>query len=234
MTVAIMQPYLFPYIGYFQLIAAADTFVVYDDVAFIMRGWINRNRILLNGTDHLFTIPLQGASQNKLIREIALCDTPPWREKFLATLQMAYHAAPEFARCYPLIESIVRAAEHDLSAYITHSLTAIAGHLGIGTRIVPSSAVYGAGEFKGQERILAICAAEKADRYVNPIGGTALYDPAAFAARGIELRFLRTREIVYRQFTEPFVPSLSIIDVLMFNPPEAVRGMLAQYDLVRS
>ncbi|MDR6194877.1 WbqC family protein [Siphonobacter sp. SORGH_AS_0500] len=101
MTLAIMQPYLFPYIGYFQLLNAVDKFVIYDDVAFINRGWINRNSILNNGKAQLFTVPLKEASQNKLIHEISIDTDQKWRDKLLKTIQQNYKKAPHFAAVFP-------------------------------------------------------------------------------------------------------------------------------------
>ncbi len=89
MKIAIMQPYIFPYIGYFQLIHAADVFVFYDDVNYINRGWINRNRILLNGKDQLFTIPCKEASQNKLIKDIEVLADKKAFQKMLTTMLVA-------------------------------------------------------------------------------------------------------------------------------------------------
>ena len=108
MTIAIMQPYLFPYIGYFQLIHAVDRFIIYDDVCYINKGWINRNNILLNGAAHLFTIPLQDASQNKRICDIPLSADTKWRTKLLRLIDSAYHKAPCFGKAYPLIENLIQ------------------------------------------------------------------------------------------------------------------------------
>src|SRR5688500_18274261 len=111
MRVAVMQPYLFPYIGYIQLMSAVDHLVFLDDVAYINKGWINRNRSLQNGKDHLFTVPLLGASQNRLINSIEIADDGKWRTKFLRTIQMAYSKAPFYAETQPLIEGIIENKE---------------------------------------------------------------------------------------------------------------------------
>lgn len=91
-----MQPYLFPYLGYFQLIQAVDKFILLDDVNFIKRGWVNRNRILVNGKDHLFSLPLQRASQFKKINDLKLADYPGWRNRFFKTLTHAYRQASQY------------------------------------------------------------------------------------------------------------------------------------------
>ncbi|HEV3147205.1 MAG TPA: WbqC family protein [Chthoniobacterales bacterium] len=225
MKLAIMQPYFLPYIGYFQLMAAADRFVVYDDVNFIRRGWINRNRILLHGYEHLFVIPLRGASQNRRINEIALVTKTTWREKLLSTIRHAYRQAPEFREVFPLVSDIVNFAEEGLAGYLLNSLRMIKSYLAIRTELIPTSAIYGNRSLKGHDRILDICRQEQASIYLNLSGGKGLYDPELFRANGIALRFLEPTEINYDQFGGPFRGCLSIVDVLMFNSPEKIKSV---------
>lgn len=228
-----MQPYFFPYLGYFQLMAAVDVFVVYDDVAFIKGGWINRNRLLLNGQPWLFTVPLQGASQNRLIHQIEVSpgEYPRWRDKFLKTVARAYARAPHYAVTFTLLERVLDQPAANIGDLARRSLLAVHDFLSLPTRIGPSSTCYQNGHLRAQDRVLDICAREGATAYYNPPGGRELYSQDDFAARGLTLRFLRSRLPGYRQFDHPFVPALSIIDVLMFNPPESVRAMLPEYDL---
>ena len=226
MKLAIMQPYFLPYIGYFQLMAAADRFVIYDDVNFIKGGWINRNRILLNGKEHPFVIPLRAASPNRRINEISLISGMGWREKLLRTFRHAYHQARQFPAVFPLISTIVNFREESLAEYLLHSLRLIKSYLAIRTELVPTSGSYGNESLKGQARVLDICRREKASVYLNLSGGKELYDPERFQANGIALRFLGPPEISYDQFGGPFRPNLSIIDVLMFNPVEKIQSWL--------
>lgn len=231
MTLAIMQPYLFPYIGYFQLLNAVDKFVIYDDVAFINRGWINRNCILNNGQSQLFTVPLKDASQNKLIYEISLDPDQKWRDKLLKTIQQNYKKAPHFAAVFPLAERIFQQSERNVSTYIYQSLRLICEYLSIDTPLVETSRIYNNAHLKAQERILDICLQEKADHYINPTGGRELYDKELFAENGIKLNFIRANEVPYPQFGNAFVPWLSIIDVMMFNSPEQIHELLKTYTL---
>jgi len=224
---AIMQPYFFPYLGYFQLMAAADKFVIYDDVAFIKRGWINRNRILIQGRVHLFSLPLRGASQNLLINQITLSSDRPWREKLIATIHHAYRKAPQFDDVFPMIRAIVQSPEKNLARYLCHSLTILRDYLAIRPTLIPTSAVYNNRALKGEARILDICELEGATEYLNLPGGTELYDRETFRAQGVRLRFLDVVTPSYQQFGNPFRPSLSIIDLLMFNPLEEIRSWLA-------
>ena len=138
----IMQPYLFPYIGYIQLMAAVDKFVIYDDVAFINKGWINRNKILVGGKENLFTIPLIGASQNKLIKNIQIDDATKWRGKFLKTLEQSYKKAPQFQSVLPIVSEIIESEEKMIAGMIVKSLELMANYLEIKTKIVSSSSIY--------------------------------------------------------------------------------------------
>jgi hypothetical protein len=232
MTIAIMQPYIFPYIGYFQLINAVDRFVIYDDVNFINKGWINRNQILVSGKGHLFTLPLKDASQNRLINEVNLSDHEPWKKKLLKTIQQSYLKAPNYPVVFPLVEDIVNFEAGRISELTLHALRSICGFLEIRTEMVSSSSVYGNAQLKGQERILDICLREGASQYINPIGGMELYDHTGFEKEGIQLSFLKSTLSPYPQFKNAFVPWLSIIDVLMFNDRDAIHTMLKEYEIL--
>lgn len=232
MKLAIMQPYFLPYIGYFQLMAAVDKFVVLDDVNYINRGWVNRNRLLLNGVAHTFTVPLRGASQNRLICEIELDDAQGWREKLLRTLRQAYRRAPCYVQASALLESIINYPSVRLDELLLNSIREVACYLSLEVEIVASSRIYLNTHLKGQERILDICREEQASIYINPIGGVDLYDRANFLEQGTQLYFLRSRPISYSQGKGEHVPWLSILDVLMFNEPSAVRRLLTEKDLV--
>jgi hypothetical protein len=232
MTIAIMQPYFLPYIGYFQLMNAVDRFVLYDRIKYTKKGWINRNRFLLNGTDAMFSLPLKKGSDALTVVERELASEFD-RTKLLGQFMGAYRRAPYFAQTLPLLERVVHHDAHNLFGYLHHSLAAICAHLRIDTEIIVSSSVPFDEELRAQDKVIAICQALGAKRYINPIGGTELYAKEDFIARGIKLQFLKSRPFEYAQFGNEFVPWLSIVDVLMFNPVEAVRECLARnYDLV--
>ena len=229
MTLGIMQPYLFPYIGYFQLLAAVDRFVVYDDVTFIKQGWINRNRMLINGEAAFFTVPLTHKSSAVTIRDTAISAAPEherWAEKLLKSFDNAYRRAPEFARTFPLLERVLTTTTSKVAELAVESIKAVAERLEIRTPLVETSSAYGNADLHGEDRVIAICRSEQASRYINVSGGRELYSRDRFKAQGIELRFIEPHAITYAQFGGSFVPWLSIIDVLMFNPVERVRGFL--------
>ncbi len=232
MKIAIMQPYIFPYIGYFQLINAVDKFIIYDDVNFINKGWINRNRILVNGKDSLFTIPLKEASQNKLINSIEVNWDIAWKSKFMKTIEQSYKKAPFYSQVHSLIEDLLGVEQMIFSEIICENLIQICRYLNINTQIVPSSSIYSNTHLKAQERIIDICTQEQANTYINPIGGLELYNKIDFKAINIDLFFIKSKSINYIQFKNEFVPWLSIIDILMFNSPEQVSVLLNDYELV--
>ena len=232
MKIAIMQPYLFPYIGYFQLIRSVNKFVLFDDVNFIKKGWINRNNILINGKANLFSVPLKEVSQNKMIADIYLASEIKWKSIFLRTIEQNYKKAPFYNIIYPLIEQIINSPVEKIGEMIKISLGIINNYLGIGTEIVSSSSVYGHKDLKGEQRIIEICKMENAKGYINLIGGKEIYSKKLFLNEGIEIGFLQTRAISYDQKNGEFIPWLSIIDVMMFNSTEEINQMLDQYDLV--
>ncbi len=232
MKLALMQPYIFPYIGYFQLLNAVDKFVIYDDVNYIKGGWINRNNILINKQANLFTISLQKPSPYKLINEIEISTIRKWKHKFLRTIEIAYKKAPFYEPVYALIASVINSDSTHITEMTRDSILAVAKYLGIDTEIVPSSTIYQNQHLSGKERVLDICKKEKASVYINPIGGTKLYQKDWFKEQQIDLYFIKTLPLEYQQFKGDFVPHLSIIDVLMFNSPAAVQDLLQQYELV--
>jgi hypothetical protein len=233
-TLAIMQPYFMPYISYFQLIDAADTFVIYDDVNYINKGWINRNNILGPNGAQLFTLPLLKASQNKLINEIDLFEIHKFRDKFFKSLAQAYRNSPNYTAVIDLLNGIFSWQEANLSSFLLNSIRLTARYLEIDTEIIPSSKAYNNQHLKAQDRILDICLREKAERYINPIGGLELYSKEKFAEKGIELNFIKTQDIRYSQGGSDFVPYLSIIDVLMFNSKEEIKNLLKKYTLIKN
>ena len=230
MTLGIMQPYFLPYVGYWQLLAAVDRFVVYDNIQYAKKGWINRNRFLRNGADAFFTLPLKKGSDFLNVADRALADDfDP--KTLLNPLAAAYRKAPFFNDVFPMVEAIVTAAPRNLFDYLHHSLVTTANYLEIRTPIVVSSELPIDHDLQGERKVLAICQAVGATRYLNAIGGRGLYSAPAFAELGIDLKFIESRPITYRQYDNPFVPGLSIVDVMMFNSRDAVHAMLGEYDL---
>ena len=232
MKLAIMQPYFLPYIGYFQLMNAADVFVIYDNIKYTKKGWINRNRFLVNGRDHLFSLPLRKGPDSLTVVERQLAETFE-RAKFLNQFKEAYARAPHFKQAFPVLEKIVTFGDDNLFKFILHSAQQVMTYLNIETRIVKSSDLSIDHQLKGQDKVLAICENLKADTYLNPIGGVELYSVDEFRARNITLKFLKPTLVEYPQFGQAFVPWLSIIDVMMFNSPsEIVMRLSSEFEFV--
>lgn len=227
-----MQPYFFAYIGYFQLIASVDEFILYDNIKYTKKGWINRNRMLLNGKDATFSLPLRGDSDSFAIfnRELSVSFD---RNKLLNQFRGAYHRAPYFKSTFLLLEDIIFNKEVNLFEYIYTSIVKVCSYLGIETQIKVSSKISVDHELKNQQKVLALCNSVGASTYVNAIGGIDLYSKGNFLERGVDLKFIKSQPFEYHQFDNEFVPWLSIIDVMMFNSPELIQDYLVNgYELI--
>ena len=223
-----MQPYFFPYIGYFQLIGAVDLFVIYDNIKYTKKGWINRNRMLQGGKDAMFSLPLKAGSDALDVRERELAADFD-RTKLLNQLRGAYARAPRFAAVFPMLERALRHDDANLFGYLHHALQICCQHLGLQTPFRVSSTIDIDHGLKNQDKVIALCKALGATSYLNAIGGQELYDREVFRRHGLDLHFIRPRPFEYAQFGAAFVPWLSIIDVLMFNPAELVRERVAHH-----
>lgn len=232
MKLGIMQPYFMPYIGYWQLMNLVDRYVIYDDVNFIKGGWINRNRILVNGIPKYFNVPMLGASPNLRINEVVVDHNEAVIRKNLRILEAAYRKAPCYDIVYPMLEEILWCAEDNIAKYIEHSFRVICKYLDIKTELVVSSDLDKDNTLKGQDKVIAICRLLGATEYYNAIGGQELYSYEAFRENGVGLYFVKSKDIVYRQFDNEFQPNLSMIDVMMFNPRERITEYLKAYTLI--
>ena len=232
MKTAIMQPYFLPYVGYFQLIDSVDLFIVYDNIKYTKKGWINRNRMLQNGKDVMFSLPLKSDSDYLDIFERELA--PDFnRDKLLNQFKGAYRHAPYFAQTFPLIEQGVRYEDINLFGFLHHSIVKTCEHLGITTEIRLSSGIAIDHDLKNQDKVLALCEAVGATTYVNAIGGMELYSKETFREKGIELKYIQSKPFEYAQFGNAFVPWLSIIDVLMFNQLDTIQTCIStSYELI--
>lgn len=232
-TIAIMQPYLFPHLAYFQLLQAADIFVFYDNVQYIRRGWINRNRILLHGKPHYITFPVRKFSRDATIAEYFFADEiAKAKKKVLMTLRHAYSKSPYFKTIFHTLKGIIDHDETNVARFVEHTIQSFSNLFGNDVRLHRSSELDVDKSLKGQDRLIAIVKALGGQTYVNPIGGIDLYCPRDFASNGIELRFLKETTNAYTQFTHEFTPFLSIIDVIMFNSIEETKKRLTQFKLI--
>jgi hypothetical protein len=233
MAVAIMQPYFFPYLGYFQLVQAVEHFVLYDDVMFIKKGWINRNRIWMQGQDFMFTIPLEKQSQNKTIRESTVAWNADFPSKFLVQLRSAYKKAPHVDAVMNLIEGVLAEKPISLADLAGNSIQASWNYLGLTKKFYFSSELSVSSELGRAERLMEITKSFGESVYINAANGQALYDKPSFALQGVDLQFIQVDLPAYPQGNSPdFLAGLSMIDVLMWNDIPQIREMLTHYKLV--
>lgn len=231
--VAIMQPYFLPYIGYFQLINSVDLFVIYDQIEYTKKGWINRNRILFNGEPLMITLSIKKGSDYANVNQRYLSDT--WlkdRGKILSKIEIAYRKAPFYRDVLPLIIKIFEHKNKNLFGFIYHSILEICNYLDIQTELKVSSSIEYDNSLKGQDKVIDLCEKTLATSYYNPVGGMNLYNKTDFRRKNIELNFLEVHEFEYNQMSKDFAPNLSIIDVLMFNGKEGVKELLYNYRLL--
>ena len=229
MTVAIMQPYFFPYIGYWQLLNAADTFVIYDDVNYIKQGYINRNSILIGDKAQKIALEVIGAGSYKPINEVEVGNNT---KKLLKSIGQAYKKAPEYEKAFSVIQSIFENPEKNLAKFLGNSIERIVEYFEMDTKIIYSSNIEKDNNLKAQAKILDICQQLGASKYINTIGGQELYSKEDFDAGKITLKFLETELTEYKQFKNEFVPYLSIIDIMMFNSIDNIKTMLNRYKLM--
>jgi len=225
-----MQPYFFPYAGYFQLFAAANRFIFYDDVNYIRGGWINRNRFLMNGEAKFFLVPIADQSSFRKIKDTQIAEGP-WREKMLKGFEFSYRRAKSYEPVRDLIEGVLATKSHLVGDFAKASVVAVAEYLGIETQVVGTSQGFENENLNGEERILDICDKAGAREYINLPGGRELYSAENFAARNIRLRFLRPALSQYPQGKNAFMPGLSIVDILMNNSQEDARRLIAMTEV---
>lgn len=233
LSVAIMQPYFLPYLGYWQLMNCVDKFVIYDDIQFTKKGWIHRNRFLKDGRDQLFTIPLKNGSDyldvvDREISENWLKERDALRRRF----ENAYKKSPYFLEIFELLNSILDAPSNNLFDFLYQSILKIKFVLEIDTEILVSSTIGNTKDLKGQDRVIEICRLLSASEYVNPIGGIQLYQNEKFRSAGLSLKFHRICHMPYAQFKNEFIPNLSIVDVLMFNGIVETKALLSRFELL--
>ena len=232
--VAIMQPYFFPYIGYFHLITSVDEFVIYDNIQYTKKGWINRNRILSNGEDKILTIPIKKDSDYLNIQDRIIADS--WskdKNKLLNTINNSYKKSPQFNNIFPIVHECLSSLEVNLFKFILNSLTILNSYLEIKTKIITSSDISIDHSLKSQDKVMAICKNLKATTYVNAIGGQELYNVEDFSNKGIKLKFVKSNPLVYKQYKNEFIPWLSILDVLFFNDKkDIIKYLNNEYSLI--
>ncbi|GAA0856821.1 WbqC family protein [Aliiglaciecola litoralis] len=232
MNLVIMQPYFFPYVGYFSLFDAADTFVIYDDVNFIKKGWVNRNNFYSKSGPQRFTLPISKASQNSKISDLSILSLHHSKIKFLRMLSFSYSKAPYYQDVISLLVDIFDYKTELLADFLVNALIKVNEYLNISVEIIRSSQEQFAKGLAGEQRIVSIAKNLQAEKYINAIGGVDLYSTKSFEMQGIKLQFLKHKGTNYRQFSDVHTPYLSIVDVLMFNSPSEAMQIIQSYELI--
>lgn len=229
---AIMQPYFFPYIGYYQMAAAVEQFLFYDDVQYIKGGHIARNKLLINGKEWLFTVPLSGASPNQLIQDVYLDEGkwPQWKDKFLRTIDQNYRKADNFVSGRELLDEVLELPDHRIATLAERSVRLLMERLGRPVRFQRTSEMDLRKDLRFEERLFHICAKEGIDDYIQSQGGTTLYSTAAWRAKGLSLRFIRPTSMEYPRKGH-WVPGLSMLDAILHVPFEELNTLLDKYEL---
>jgi hypothetical protein len=235
MKIGLMQPYLFPYLGYFQLIQTSDKFVVHDDVQYIRQGWINRNQIILHNRAFLFVFSVKHDDYSKKINERFYAQGfDAEAKKFLRNIDQSYSKAPYFAEVRAMLAAILATPERNVAKLNTMSIRKICEYLGIGAEILVSSELDFDKSLAAEERVIAINQSLGSTHYINPIGGVELYSLERFEEKGLQLSFLKPVLRPYKQSSQEFLPSLSIIDVMMNCSKAELCEMLGEFELIRT
>ena len=232
MKIAIMQPYFLPYIGYFQLMSSVDEFLILDDVNYIQRGWINRNRILLDGKEKYIIKPIRGASQNKRINELQFVDDPVYSENMMRTISYAFRKSFFYPELKGPVRDILLNPEPGVTDYLEYSLKRLCGILGIRVKISRASAYRGQINARGQEGIIELCRILGCDSYYNAIGGIKLYDKKRFSAEGIKLGFVKTNFEKMKTISRSSCLDFSILEIMADHEIDRVKDLLTCFDII--
>jgi GNAT superfamily N-acetyltransferase len=230
--IGVMKPYLFPYPGYFGLISSCDKILFYDDVNFIKKGWIHRQKILVHGESYMFTIPVKKISQNKFINEIELLKDEKSILKILKTIETSYKKAPYFNDVYPIIKKVLLSNYSMLDDLVIFSITQVCEYLNIPINWERSSTAEGTTcGLERSTRLMQITKNQGFSNYIN-VGPSLLYTKEQFKDGGVNLFFNKYNVKEYKQFNDQFISHLSSIDFLMFNSKEECKKLILNYQVI--
>ncbi len=236
--IAIMQPYFFPYLGYFSLIKNTDSFILFDTVQFIRHGWIERNRVLKQNEGWQYiAVPLQKHSRDTLIKDIKINNTEKWKDKIFAQLTHYKKKSPFYKETIDVLKQGLDIDTDSITQLNYSTLGAVCKYLGItfNCQIYSEMGLIIDTVTAPDEWALNICKSlGDIDEYWNPEGGVEFFETSKYTNAGINIKFIKHNLPYYsqRRGEGVFEPGLSIVDVLMFNPPEKIREMLDYYELV--
>ncbi len=241
-----MQAYFFPYIGYFQLINASEVFVIYENVSFRKGSWVTRNRILDKGKNKPIYINLSVSKKSigDIVSTVSLAQKKERVEAVDNLIYFNYKKAPFFDDVYPVLQNLLYCDEQNLHSYNAKLTEGICELLSIKTKIISDNSnciqieneleekALESGNNVMTQRVIELCKYYGGNHYLNPIGGVELYSRKDFKNSNLKISFVKSDPIVYNQFESPFIPSLSVIDVLMHAGIEKTRSFLNNFQLV--
>ena len=231
MKIGIIQPYFLPYIGYFALINAVEKFIYLDDVQYMRRGWVNRNRMKIVNKWQYFSIPIKKTALTSNINEIYITDDKKYIEKLKESIRHSYSKTPYYRDIIKLLYDFIIPSQN-ISKMDIQLTNEICNYLEIKTEMLVSSQINQDGEKNGVDKMVEICKRVNGDHYINPIGGINLYSKDRFQKAEIKLNFIKMNEIRYFQGNHEFIPNLSIIDVLMWNSKKDIQSFLKDFILI--
>lgn len=236
MKIGIMQPYFFPYIGYFSLIKYVDKFIFFDTPQYISHGWVNRNRILdQKGNPDYITVPIKKVSRETPIKEIEISMDKNWRETIVGKLSVYKRKAPNYDAVINFVKDILYGSEYsNLSELNCMSIERTCEMIGLTNDFsVFSKMDLQIGQVNApDEWALYITRALQGDIYVNPPGGQSFFDKEKYESNNIKLQFLESRLRPYIQRIGRFEPGLSILDAMMFCKNDEIKDMLEDYRII--
>lgn len=230
-----MQPYIFPYIGYFCLVQASDIFIFLDDVHYKKKGWINRNKILINGSPYTFTVPIKAVSQHKLICDLKLHSFEEFKRTFIKQIEQSYKKSVNYIKCREYIDRVLSTETESVSKLAINSIKLFYEMLEIDKTFLESSKDFSETKnLRSSHRIIKINKILNGQNYINSMGGMALYNQKDFIENNIHLSFIESVEKSYEQkSSKNFQKKLSIIDVFMNNKDEEIKSLLNLYRIVK-
>ncbi len=235
MKLASMQPYFFPYLGYFSLIKHTDKFILNESVQFIRQGWIERNRVLSQNGGWLYIrVPLVKHPHETKIKDVQIDNTQNWKQRILSQLQHYRRIAPHYASVVGLLNQLFEKDHKSIALLNRDGLVLVCEYLNIAKTFSIFSEMNLSIEPPNapDEWGLNICKSLGVPEYWNPPGGQHIYDRAKYEAAGIGLTFQKVILDPYDQKRTPFEAGLSIIDVMMFNSPDEINAMLDRYEVI--
>lgn len=227
-----MQPYFFPYIGYWQLMFNCDVWVFFDSGQYNKKSWMSRNRILHSDPGKEFQyigVPIRKHAKGTRIGDVTINNDEKWREKLIGQLGVYRRMrAPHYAAVMSLVKNVIASDDDSFCRLIVRSAEAVGEYLGQKTDFKRSSEldidegkINAAGEWA-----LEISKMLGADEYINPPGGAEIFDENKYISQGIDLMFLEPKLSPYKQSRREYCPGLSIIDVMMFLDPGEIMKMI--------